>query len=309
MQLNAEKTALLLRWLLAGVFVFSAIAKLLGAGLFEIALVEQGLAATRAQAAYPARLLIAWEMFLGLALLLPFYLKRFTLPLVITTLAAFIFLQIFQLISGTPTQDCGCFGKFLPMSSLEALLKNLVLLGLALSAYRMTSMEKRSALVPVSLAALCFTAVWFVAPVRHDYEGSFAKYTQFTQAGRVDLTSGEILVAVFNAECEHCQAAARELEALAEQGAPLPPIYVLMLAENTATATAFSEKTNTHYPYHLISENEFFDLIGNTPPRVYWLRQGQIQARWDTAITENIRATFKPRTAATLSPAGADMRN
>jgi hypothetical protein len=69
--INTARIALALRLLLGGVFIFSAISKLVSVGVFEIAVVDQGLAATREQAAYPARLVIAFELFLGASLLFP----------------------------------------------------------------------------------------------------------------------------------------------------------------------------------------------------------------------------------------------
>src|SRR3990172_5238793 len=128
--MNLKKIRFALRLLLGGLFFFSAVAKLLSVGLFEIAIVDQGLAATREQAAYPARLLIALELFLGLSLFFPYFLKHFILPLTIILLGAFILLQGYQLTFGEQTQDCGCFGKLLPMSSAESLWKNIILLGL-----------------------------------------------------------------------------------------------------------------------------------------------------------------------------------
>ncbi len=293
--------AIALRVLLAGVFIFSALSKLQGTGLFEIALVDQGLAATREHAAFPARFLIAFELFLGVALLLPYHLKRLILPLVIATLSAFIVLQGYQLAAGKQAQDCGCFGKLLPMSSAVSLLKNVILLGLGLGLFRMINAEKRNIAIPLLLAAGSVAAVLLYAPVRHNYDGNFARYTQFEKAGRVDLTSGDQLVAVFNAECEHCQETAMELRTLAEHSTGFPQIYVLMFGGSDSTIAAFSEKTHTSYPFHVISESEFFDLIGNTPPRVYWLQDGRIKARWDEDFGKNIVSAFHIQTAA-LSP-------
>src|SRR5262245_43750956 len=220
--MKAERIGLVLRLLLAGVFILSALAKLLGAGLFEIAIVEQGLAATREQAAYPARLLIAFELFLGTALLFPYYLKRAILPLVMVTLIGFILFQSYQLVLGEQTQDCGCFGKLLPMSSGESLLKNLVLFGMSFWLFRLTTEEKRNPAIPALLAIGSVAIVLWLAPVHRNYDGNFAKYTQFEKAGRVDLTDGDKLVAVFNAECEHCQETARELGALSGKNVNFP---------------------------------------------------------------------------------------
>ena len=298
--MNTARFSLVLRLLLAGVFLFSALSKLKGVGLFEIAIVDQGLAATRAQAALPARLVIAFEIFLGSALLFPYYLKRLLLPLAIATLGAFALLQGYQVIAGQPARDCGCFGELLPMSSGASLLKNVILLGLAVWLFRLTNEEKRRAGLLAVLAAAGVALVFVFAPIRRNYDGNFAKYTQFEKAGRVDLTSGDKLVAIFNAECEHCQTAAAELHAAAENTADFPRIYVLMLAENEAAISEFSQKTNTAYPYHPISESEFFDLIGSTPPRIYWLRDGNVQAHWDEDFVKNIISAFEITSTAPL---------
>jgi len=290
--MSIERLQFILRLLLGAVFIFSAISKLLGVGLFEIAIVDQGLAATREQAAYPARVMIAVELFLGAALFFPFHLKRFTLPLTIATLAAFTLLQGYQMTFGEQTQDCGCFGEMVRMSSGESFAKNIILLGLSLWLFKTTREEKRHFIVPASLAIVSVTAVLWLAPVRRHYDETFAKYAQFEKAGRVDLTSGNKLVAVFNADCEHCQETARELSALAAKSAEFPPIYVLMFSENEAAISVFVEKTNTNYPYHLITAQDFFALIGNSPPRVYWLQDGRIQARWDEEIAKNILTFF-----------------
>lgn len=290
--MNTARIGLVLRLILGSVFIFSAISKLLGVGLFEIAIVDQGLAATREQAAYPARLVIAFELFLGAALFFPFYLKRIILPLAIVTLVAFTLLQGYQMTLGEETKDCGCFGALLPMSSAESLAKNIVLLGLSLWLFRITREEKRQIIFPSILVVVSLVAVFLLAPVRRNYDETFAKYTQFKEASRVDLTSGDKLVAVFNAECEHCQEAARELGALAAKSANFPPIYVLMFSENEAAISAFAEKTHTNYPYHLISADDFFNLIGASPPRLYWLQDGKVKARWDEEFANNILAAF-----------------
>lgn len=294
--MNAEKIKLTLRLLLGAVFCFSAISKLLGVGLFEIAVVEQGLAPTREVAAYPARLVIAFELFLGTALFLPFYLKRLILPLALTLLIAFTLLQGFQLTFGEQTQDCGCFGALLPMSPAESFVKNLVLLGLSLWLFKKTHEEKRQALMPSILAVSSIAIVFLLAPVCRNCDETFAKYSQFEKASRVDLTSGGKLVAVFNAECEHCQEAARELGALAAKSENFPPIYVLMFSESEAAISTFAEKTHTNYPYHLISADDFFDLIGTSPPRIYWLQNGKVKAHWDENFANHIISAFNIKT-------------
>lgn len=290
--MNNPKTALILRLLLAGVFIISAVAKLMGIGPFEIAVVTQGLAADRAAAALPARLLITLELFLGLVLLFPFYLKRWVLPATAGLLGAFILLQGWQLTFGEAAQDCGCFGELLPMSSGQSLIKNVVLLAISVWLYRISPTDRRHLIIPLLIALVSITAVFIAAPIGNSTENGFQKYSDFQNSGPVDLTNGDKLLAIFNADCEHCQETAIELDFLSAGERNLPPIYVLMFAENEAAIATFFEITGSSFPYHKISDEEFFRLIGNAPPRIYWLQNGAVKAYWDEDFANNIESTF-----------------
>lgn len=292
--MNISRIVTGLRFVLGATFIFSAVSKLLGVGLFEIAIVEQGIFATREAAAYPARFLIALELFIGIALFLPFYLKQAILPSAILLLTAFSVLQIYQLTFGESASDCGCFGELVPMSSAESLAKNVVLLGLSVLVFIKSEKESRG-LVPLSgLGIACCLGVLLIAPARSIADETFVHFTQFQGIGRVDLTSGDKLVAIFNAECEHCQAAAIELRELIAKATndDIPEIYILMFAEDSSAIGTFSDITNTKFPFHRIGEDTFLDLIGNSPPRLYWLHNGSIEAKWDEKIAEHISASF-----------------
>lgn len=293
--MTTAKIAIALRLLLAAVFLLSAFSKLPEAGLFEIAIVEQGLAATRSQAAYPARLVIAVELFLGVALLFPYYLKRAILPLAIAMLVAFTTLQVYQLTLGEQTPDCGCFGTLLPMSSAQSLVKNILLLAISLWLFKMTSAERRRPAVPALFALGSLLAVLLLAPVHRNYEARFAQYTQFEHGGRVDLTSGERFVAVFSADCDHCRETARSLGELAALHTNFPQLHALIFAESPAAVSAFLQETHTNYPYHLISEQELVALIGDSAPRIYWLQDGKIAAYWDDDFGRHLLAATQTR--------------
>ena len=44
----------------------------------------------------------------------------------------------------------------------------------------------------------------------------------------------------------------------------------------------------------LIDVNTFFDLIGSTPPRIYWIVDGQVKQYWDETLGEDFLTTFAP---------------
>ena len=136
--------------------------------------------------------------------------------------------------------------------------------------------------------------MWLLLPLSDPEAQRFNDFTHFETRGRVDLANGEVLVAVFNLDCEHCQKVATALAKLAEEQ-PLPPIYVLFYREGSTTVQRFEELTQSHFPYTFINTNTFFDLIGASPPRLYYLKQGELIQFWDDEIIEGLRARFPSR--------------
>ncbi len=42
-----------------------------------------------------------------------------------------------------------------------------------------------------------------------------------------------------------------------------------------------------------ISIDDFFELIGNSPPRFYWLENGKVHKFWDDNFIKNIKQFVK----------------
>jgi len=128
--MDKSKIVSALRFLVAALFVFSAIAKMFPLWAFEKQLVDLGLMSW-CNAYYFARLLIALELALGVAIIQPHFLKRIVLPSTILLLVLFcIHLTIEMVKHGAMNGNCGCFGQLIPMTPLEAFIKNLLTLGI-----------------------------------------------------------------------------------------------------------------------------------------------------------------------------------
>ena len=134
--------------------------------------------------------------------------------------------------------------------------------------------------------------MWIILPIPNHKEFPFESFTHFETRGRVDLSSGENLVAIFNLDCEHCQQAATKLGELKRNQENFPELYVLYFKEGSTTVEDFESITQSSFPYDLIEVNTFFDLIGDSPPRVYYLKDGKVLGIWDLNILKNIANTF-----------------
>lgn len=77
-----------------------------------------------------SRALIGVEFGLGILLLFPFDLKKWVIPTLIAMLAIFVAHLSIEIINTGNKGNCGCFGALLPMTPLEAIMKNVLSIGL-----------------------------------------------------------------------------------------------------------------------------------------------------------------------------------
>jgi thiol-disulfide isomerase/thioredoxin len=119
-------------------FLVSAVSKMFPIWMFEKQLVDLGICGW-CDAPYFSRLLIALEAAIGIAILQRHFLKRFVIPVTAFLLVAFcVHLSIEMVKHGAMNGNCGCFGQLIPMTPLEAFIKNVLTLGLLVYIYRTT---------------------------------------------------------------------------------------------------------------------------------------------------------------------------
>jgi hypothetical protein len=136
METKKSYIAWTLRVIVAALFILSAFAKLskghlLDSPYFAISTFEvkqlYPMGFSEGFAPYFSRTLIGIELALGLLLLQKNWLRKFVIPITILLLAVFIgHLTYVTFLSGGNTGNCGCFGELLPMTPIEAIIKNVV---------------------------------------------------------------------------------------------------------------------------------------------------------------------------------------
>lgn len=280
-------TPLILRYILAAVFITSAITKLIAPGLFEIIILNEGIISTREIAAYIARFLLITELFIGIALLQPYYLKQLVLPATFISLVGFIIILLNSILIGN-NGNCGCFGEIIKMSPIEAIVKNIFLIIIGIFIYFHSESKRQKLYIPFTLLVISGIFVLTVAPLKSHLDLRFSKYTNFSDNQIVDLNSGDKLVAIFYIDCEHCMEAAKEIVEL-EKTSRVNNFYIFFSGENTDSVSYFLKETKIQHPYIRIPTDDFFELIGNSPPRFYWLKNGNVYKYWDEDIITNIK--------------------
>lgn len=274
------------------VFIISAYSKLIAPGIVEIILVDHGLASSRETAAVFVRVLIGLEFALGFLFFQKNYIKKLIIPAALIFLFVFTVYLIYTGYILGDKQNCGCFGTMIEMSPLQSIIKNIILSVVLITIQKLNPSDSKKIILPILILVIPIAGIFLISPLRSVKDYKFSNYTNFEEKGRVDLTQGNKLVAIYNTECDHCQATAQEIEKLAYNSKNFPEIYALIFSEGTVSIDSFKTITGFNFPYKEISANEFFDLIGQAPPRIYWLENGSIKKVWDKDFLKNIKENF-----------------
>ena len=119
-------------------------------------------------APYFSRTLIGIELALGLLLLQRNFLKRFVIPATMLMLVVFIIHLAIDTITNGNAGSCGCFGELLPMTPVEAIIKNVLSVALLAWLYKLVPAEydKRNFWVLTTVLFACILGVFMTAPIQ-----------------------------------------------------------------------------------------------------------------------------------------------
>lgn len=120
-----------IRILISFLFLLSAVAKLYPSPYFAISTFEvkqlYPMGFSESFAPYFSRILIGIELALGILVLQKHFLRNIVIPATVLLLAVFTtHLTIETIQNGGNGGNCGCFGSLLPMTPIEAIIKNVV---------------------------------------------------------------------------------------------------------------------------------------------------------------------------------------
>ncbi len=313
----SQSTKLILSWiiriLISALFLVSAYAKIYHdpSAYFSITtfeakqLVPLGFDVTFS--AFLSRILIGFEFTLGLLILLPFFLKRIVVPATIGMLAFFTVHLLIQIYLTGNQGNCGCFGSLLPMTPLEAIIKNVLAIILLILLMRFLEQDEshHKKWIPLWLSYVLVTSIIFVfIPIKSteinigDYSIEMANDVQ--NVGPIQSTSefgakfpyvdnGKVLLCFFAAGCDHCKSTIRSLDSLKTiYHSDFPKIEILFMDEETEKIPEFFEFAGNEYHYQILDIPTFYDVLTweRDTPGVFYIWNGNVQASFN-GVNEN----------------------
>jgi len=246
---------------------------------------------------YLSRILIALEFSIGILILLPFYLKRIVVPLTVFVLAAFSIHLALQIYLTGNSGNCGCFGTLLPMTPLEAILKNIFAIGLLVILNKLipNDRSKKIEIFYGFLVYLLFViGIMVLIPIKSSdnvsiefnqtqdlqdsiNEGPLQMKSEFSQTLPF-ADNGRVILCFFAPGCDHCRAAVRSIDSLSKLVENFPKVEIIFMEEEVEKIPEFFEYAGSEYHYIVLDISTFYDVLNweRDTPGIFYMWNGNI---------------------------------
>ena len=276
------------------VFLMSALTKLYPIEPFEFTFIDLGIAGWDT-APFMARFLIGLEFLCAAFLILNFNMRRVTIPLVSGLLLFFCCYLSWIMIRGN-VGNCGCFGSFIPMTPLQALAKNIILLSACCFLYfahsRFTYPRSRiiffvlltvSMALPFILNVVDLQTSQNLRPDKVNYQMPldilYHSRNPQNKPPSVNLYQGKFILAYLSLTCPHCRIAAQKIGLLHSQDAGIP-FFLVCNGDPHRYAGYLREYRLEGVPNALFSgPEEYIKMAGINLPEFFWINNGIVERK------------------------------
>lgn len=274
------------------IFIISAITKLFPVEPLEFTFADVGFIPWEISP-FLARLLIGFELFLGVLLLLNLYLKKFTYRFAILTLIIFSGFLVYQFFTGN-NENCGCFGEFFKMTPFQALIKNLLILGAIFYSSRFLNGWElkliKGKVVPILVFLISCSLPFILNTIRLDYSKAYlnrpSEFFEFqldtlynnAQLGNPPktLSKGKHVFAFLSLTCPHCKLAAKKIGIMHKRN---PEIHFFLVFNGKMDdLKPFLNKTKTQNIEHdFLYAKSFVYMAGIQFPIIFLVNNGVVE--------------------------------
>ena len=299
---------LIARILISALFLLSAVAKLYPTPLYGITKVfEEGqlipMGFSSDFAPFLSRLIIGFEFFIAFAILQTHYIKKLVVPSTILLVSVFCVDLAIDIFGGVD-DNCGCFGQLIPMTPIEAFIKNIFTILILLYIYRNVSDKENSNFLLLFngyliIAVLMFSLLPIATNSSSKQVSSFSSYVD----ADFDINNGKKVLCFFDAGCEHCMDAAKSLTELASNTQSFPDVHIIFSDTEAEKIPEFLNNSGSNFSYQVMpfynpddEINSYLEVLGfeyENPVVVYYNNGNQMRFYDGTGSNEYDPNDFK----------------
>jgi uncharacterized membrane protein YphA (DoxX/SURF4 family) len=284
-------------FLLGAVFILSAWFK-----LFPIEPFEYQITGTTffgwTLSVFVARIVIAIEFALGFLLLISYRLKP-VLIFTIILLSVFCIHLLYTLIAFGNSNDCGCMGSLMTFTPLQGILKNVVMIALAiLLYYKAFNFEfARMKHFIYYVFILASAAVFAGNPVDLGYASKYLNkpyqafdlpldtlynypYDDKVEKPVSELRHKKSVLLFFSASCPHCKIAASKVSVMLRKN-PSIPFYMFINGDRDKIQSFLIKTATEKVPHSQLNGPLFVSLAGLNLPVLYYYNKGRVELQVD----------------------------
>ena len=302
-----KNITLISRILISALFLLSAVAKLYPTPLYGITKVfEEGqlipMGFSSDFAPFLSRLIIGFEFFIAFAILQSHYIKKLVIPSTILLLSVFCIDLAIDIFGGID-ENCGCFGQLIPMTPMEAFIKNIFTILLLIFIYRnVTDKEKSSFLLLFNgyliISVLMFSLLPIATNSSNKQVSSFSSYVD----SDFDINNGKKILCFFDAGCDHCMDAAKSLTELSTNNS-FPDVHIVFSDTEEDKIPEFLKYSGSEFSYQVMEFynpddeiNSYLEVLGfeyENPVVIYYNNGNQMRFFDGTGSNEYNSDDFK----------------
>ena len=270
---------------IGSVFVFSAISKIPTLEQFGWTIVETTIF-NWTIAEWSARILIGFELFLGILFIIHFRIKKVAIPLSIALLTAFT-LYLFLVIKQYGTSgNCGCFGEYIPMTPLQSVVKNagMIFILAMMSRIQYEWNFKWANLLTMLLFLGSISIPIIISPPESIYLAekepilnkpiplSLLYHSQNNKAPKKELRKGKHVIAFMSMTCEYCRKAAKRMRIMKEKN-PSIPFYIILNGDSSKLNDFLKDTRASNIDFSIFNGVEQFITLadGHALPKIRWV--------------------------------------
>ncbi len=303
-----KNITLISRILISALFLLSAVAKLYPTPLYGITKVfEEGqlipMGFSSDFAPFLSRLIIGFEFFIAFAILQSHYIKKLVIPSTILLLSVFCVDLAIDIFGGVD-ENCGCFGQLIPMTPVEAFIKNIFTILLLLFIYRnVTDKEKSSFLLLLNgyliISVLMFSLLPIATNSSNKQVSSFSEYVD----SDFDINNGKKVLCFFDAGCDHCMDAAKSLTEIALNNQNFADVHIIFSDTEEDKIPEFLNYAGSDFSYQVMEFynpdddiNSYLEVLGfeyENPVVIYYNNGNQMRFYDGTGSNEYNSDDFK----------------
>ncbi|MBO4654244.1 MAG: DoxX family membrane protein [Bacteroidales bacterium] len=278
---------LILRLLIGGLFITTAIMKLVSIDEFEAYIYSFGIF-NFLLSTVVARLVIMAELLLGICLmakLLYKYAWRLTMLMLVGFTLFLIYVAVFRNDS-----NCHCFGDIIELDPLHSILKNVITIILMFLIRKEEDYQFKgkkwaviaafavSFIVPFCVVPMDAVYNKFVSPVDEVNVNAFNKILSDSTMADFDIHDGNYVVAVYASGCKYCKMSAKRMSLMMDKHAIDPSRFQLLIWGDSTHIQHFREETQCErYPWHHINPYAAIEVVYGKFPTFILTHDGQVK--------------------------------